>query len=302
MTDQAEQSERNIQTVQNNQTDQPNQTDQAKHSNQNAQANQADQNNQNNQTNQPNQADQNNQAKQPKHGSQNTQTFSSNETGLRHTGANAPHAPAPRLALPGDLPRCSWADTPDDSMRAYHDTEWGLPCHDDTGLFELLSLEIMQAGLSWSTVLHKRLALRKAFHGFDYHRVATMDDEVPQLLCNADIIRNRRKIEAIIGNAKAVVSIERAGRSFGEYVWGFMNDQQQRHDIQAHHDLPASTELSSAIGRTMRHDGFHFTGPVVIYSFLQASGMVNDHERRCFLSQTRQYPRRHLALTRARCD
>ncbi|MEK0226299.1 DNA-3-methyladenine glycosylase I [Bifidobacterium mongoliense] len=189
---------------------------------------------------------------------------------------------------PVALPRCSWGETDDPLMRAYHDDEWGTACHDDRALFELLSLEIMQAGLSWRTVLHKRAAFRAAFHDFDYHRVAAMADDMDGvmdgLLANAAIIRNRRKLEAVMANAGAAVALEKDGRTLSAYLWSFVDGTPIEHDIVRHEDVPCSTELSRTMATTMRRDGFRFTGPVVVYSLLQASGMVNDHERGCFLA------------------
>lgn len=178
--------------------------------------------------------------------------------------------------------RCPWGDSPDPLMRDYHDGEWGHPCHDDTALFELMSLELMQAGLSWRCVLHKRQALRRAFHGFDPQVVAGMQDEVEALLQDVSIIRNRRKVEAIIGNARLVCAMAERGVSLDGYLWGFVDGVPIDHRLMAQDEMPATTPLSEEMSRQMRRDGFRFMGPTVVYSLMQAAGLVNDHLLSCF--------------------
>ncbi len=180
------------------------------------------------------------------------------------------------------LQRCSWANTDNQLMQHYHDQEWGRPSHDSRHLFELLSLELMQAGLSWQTILNKRQNFKLAFANFDYHQVKDMGNQLPQLLENAGIIRNRRKIMAIITNAQAIATLERSGRSFAEYMWAFVDQQPIQHAYRSHEEVPATTDLAKKISRQMKRDGFAFAGPVVVYSFMQAAGLVNDHEVKCF--------------------
>ncbi|KRL17510.1 DNA-3-methyladenine glycosylase 1 [Lentilactobacillus rapi DSM 19907 = JCM 15042] len=170
-------------------------------------------------------------------------------------------------------------------MQQYHDQEWGRPNHDSRHLFELLSLEIMQAGLSWQTVLNKRQAFKQAFHDFDYRQVQGMESELPSLMKNAAIIRNRRKLIATINNAKVINELANSGTTFDRYMWQFVADKPIQHHYQSHEQIPATTDLAKQISKQMKKDGFSFTGPVIIYSFMQAVGMVNDHEVDCFAYQ-----------------
>lgn len=187
-----------------------------------------------------------------------------------------------------NLIRCSWANTDNDLLRNYHDHEWGRPCHDSQKLFELLSLEIMQAGLSWQTVLNKRQALKVAFADFDYRKVQSLSPQLPVLLTNDKIIRNKRKILAIISNAKVLASMASQGKSFDQYLWDFSNGLAVQHHYRAHDEIPRTNQVAKRISYQMKIDGFKFTGPVVIYSFMQAVGMVNDHEVTCFAYQSIQ--------------
>lgn len=182
--------------------------------------------------------------------------------------------------------RCNWANGGDTNLLAYHDTEWGRPCYDNRMLFELLSLELMQAGLSWTTVLHKRAAFRKAFYDFDYHRVAHMQAELPALLNNSAIIRNQRKLKAIVQNAQAVVALEAKGTSLASFVWRFVNGQPLRHRVNPNQSAPKTIPQANALSQALKAAGFTFVGPVIAYSFMQAGGLVNDHASNCFLSQT----------------
>ena len=184
-----------------------------------------------------------------------------------------------------DKQRCAWADTTNDLMRQYHDTEWGRPSHDNRHLFELLSLEIMQAGLSWQTVLNKRAAFKAAFADFDYQQVAQMTPQIPALLKNDQIIRNRMKVTAMIKNANAVAQLVANGTDFDHYVWNFVSNQPIQHHIERHEQVPNTTDLAKQMSKQMKKDGFAFTGPVVVYSFMQAAGLVNDHEIGCFVYQ-----------------
>jgi len=177
--------------------------------------------------------------------------------------------------------RC-WGDR-DELMAAYHDTEWGVPLHDDRALFELLVLEGFQAGLSWSTVLRKREAFRTAFDDFDVEKVATYDDaRVAQLLGNAGIIRNRSKISATISNARALLEVRDEFGSFDAYIWGFVDSIPIQNGLGTFEEMPAKTELSQRISRDMKARGFRFVGPTLLYAFMQAIGMVNDHLVHCF--------------------
>lgn len=176
-------------------------------------------------------------------------------------------------------PRCHWA-TQNQLAQKYHDQEWGVPCHDNQKLFELLTLEIFQTGLSWNTILRKRPAFKKAFDDFDIHKINRYSDEkIDTLLQDPSIIRNRKKIEATINNAKIVLKLP---ESLNEYLWQFTDFKTIKHHYQNYREIPAKTELSTKISKQMKKDGFQFTGPVTIQSLIQAIGMVNDHETNCF--------------------
>jgi DNA-3-methyladenine glycosylase I len=167
-------------------------------------------------------------------------------------------------------------------MRAYHDTEWGVVSHDDRHMFEMLILEGAQAGLSWSTVLNKRANYVKAFAGFDIEKVAKFDSrKVESLLLDAGIIRNRLKVESAISNAKAFIEVQREVGSFDKYVWAFVDDKQIVHRIEPGEQLPASDELSDRVSKDMKKRGFRFVGTTIVYSYLQAIGLINDHVVGC---------------------
>jgi DNA-3-methyladenine glycosylase I len=164
-------------------------------------------------------------------------------------------------------------------MIAYHDEEWGVPTHDDRLLFELLTLEGAQAGLSWSTILNKRGAYRRAFAGFDPAAVAAFDArDVARLLADSGLVRNRLKIESVIANAVAILELE----SFERYLWSFVDGQPLVGRWASAAEVPAETELSRALSRDLKRNGFRFVGPVVCYSFMQAAGLVDDHTAGCF--------------------
>lgn len=175
--------------------------------------------------------------------------------------------------------RCQWA-TGSSALVAYHDHEWGRPVHDERVLFELLSLEIFQAGLSWQTVLNKRAAFRRDFGEFDVARVANFTtSDVLRLCQDPAIIRNRRKIEATINNAQV---IDRWSQGhFGSWLWAFVGGQPIRHQFKRGDQVPVTTDLATLISREMKKRGFKFVGPTIIYSFLQAAGLVNDHLLDC---------------------
>ncbi len=184
--------------------------------------------------------------------------------------------------IPDDRPRCEWA-TGTALMQAYHDDEWGVPVHDDTRLFEFLVLEGAQAGLSWETVLKKREHYRRAFRGFDPAKVARFGArDVERLMADAGIVRNRAKIEAAIGNARLVRTLQREHGSFDAYVWRFVSGEPVRHRYRRLGDLPATTPESDAMSRELKRLGFKFCGPTICYAFMQAVGMVNDHVVGCF--------------------
>jgi DNA-3-methyladenine glycosylase I len=175
--------------------------------------------------------------------------------------------------------RCAWAEGSSEAMLAYHDEEWGVPSHDERHLFELLTLEGAQAGLSWSTILNKRDGYRRAFAGFDPAAVAAFGpDDVERLLGDTGIVRNRMKVESTIANAAAILELD----SFDAYLWKLVGGEPLvgRHASLA--DLPAETDLSRSLSRDMKQHGFRFVGPTVCYSFMQAVGLVNDHTTDCF--------------------
>jgi DNA-3-methyladenine glycosylase I len=178
--------------------------------------------------------------------------------------------------------RCAWAGT-DPLMVAYHDGEWGVPVHDDRLLFEFLMLEGAQAGLSWSTILRKRDAYRRAFDRFDPQKVARYDKrKISALLADAGIVRNRLKIESAIKNAKAFLQVQAELGSFDAYQWRFVDGRPIRNRWRAIREVPASTALSDAMSKDLKSRGFTFVGSTIIYAHMQAVGMVNDHLVDCF--------------------
>ena len=182
----------------------------------------------------------------------------------------------------GDVRRCSWADS-SDLMRAYHDTEWGVPLHDDRALFEFLCLEGAQAGLSWRTVLEKRENYRRAFDHFDIGKCARLTDRrIEALLGDAGIIRNRMKITSVRDNARAAIAVIEAHGSLDEYLWSFVDGKPIKHAPRGNGDVPATTPISDAMSKTLRKQGFRFVGSTICYAFMQATGMVDDHLVTCF--------------------
>ena len=177
--------------------------------------------------------------------------------------------------------RCAWARDPLNII--YHDTEWGVPQHDDRMLFELLILEGAQAGLSWSTILKKRETYRAAFDHFDAKRIARYDDrKVAALLADPGIVRNRLKVAAAIRNARAFLAVQKEFGSFDRYVWQFTGGQPKQNAWKTRERLPAKTAESDAMSRDLRKRGFKFVGSTICYAFMQAVGMVNDHTADCF--------------------
>jgi DNA-3-methyladenine glycosylase I len=177
-----------------------------------------------------------------------------------------------------EVHRCSWAES-DPLLRSYHDTEWGVPERDGRALWEALVLDGFQSGLSWITILRKRDAFRKEFRGFDPHAVAEMGEtDIVRALGNADIVRSRAKIEATIGSARAYLKMEANGECFSAFAWSFVGDK----PVKIRGDVPAKTPLSEEISVALKKRGFKFVGPTVVYAWMQATGLVNDHVAGCF--------------------
>lgn len=167
-------------------------------------------------------------------------------------------------------------------MAAYHDRDWGVPLHDDRALFELLTLEGAQAGLSWSTILQRRDGYRRAFVQFEPARVAEFDDrDIERLLADSGIIRNRQKIVSTITNAREVLAVQQEFGSFDTYVWSFVNGETIDHRFTAMDQIPATTEESVRMSKALRKRGFGFVGPTICYAFMQSAGLVNDHLLTC---------------------
>jgi DNA-3-methyladenine glycosylase I len=186
-------------------------------------------------------------------------------------------------AGPDARARCWWCLGSDEYL-AYHDEEWGRPLHGDTALFERLTLEAFQSGLSWLTILRKRENFRRAFDGFDVERVAEYGDrEVARLLADAGIVRNRKKIEAAIANARATRAMHAEGKTLDELLWGFAPDPDSRPAPRSGHDLEPATPESKAMSKELKRRGFVFVGPTTAYSTMEAVGMVNDHLAGCEL-------------------
>ena len=179
--------------------------------------------------------------------------------------------------------RCAWARGGSDRMLRYHDEEWGSPQHDDRALFELLTLEGAQAGLSWNTILNKREGYRRAFAGFDIDKVAAFTDaDAAQLLADPDIVRNRLKIASTIGNATAAMAAREEFGSFDAFIWRFVDGAPVRNARKSMAEVPAKTPGSDAMSKELGKRGFRFVGSTICYAFMQATGMVNDHEVGCF--------------------
>ncbi len=178
--------------------------------------------------------------------------------------------------------RCSWCGS-DPHYTAYHDQEWCVPLHDDRTLFEFLTLEGAQAGLSWITILRKREAYRRAFAGFDPEQVARFGDlKQAELLGDAGIVRNRLKIASTVSNARAFLAVQEEFGSFDSYLWSFVNGTPLQNSWTSLKDVPASTPLSDAISKELKRRGFRFVGSTIIYALMQAVGLVNDHTTDCF--------------------
>ncbi len=177
--------------------------------------------------------------------------------------------------------RCPWAKG--DGYIAYHDTEWGVPLHDDRGLFEFIVLEGAQAGLSWSTILNKRENYRKSFDGFDARKIARYDQgKIAALLADPGIVRNRLKIGAAIENAKAYLAVQKECGTFDAFIWSFVNGRPIQNAFRTLQEVPARTVESDAMSKELQKRGFRFVGSTICYAFMQAVGMVNDHLVDCF--------------------
>ncbi len=178
--------------------------------------------------------------------------------------------------------KCDWAvQSPNEEH--YHDTEWGVPVHDERLLFEFLVLEGAQAGLSWSTILNKRENYRRAFDNFDVEKVAHYtQDKIDELLNNAGIVRNKLKINAAISNAQAFIAIQQEYGSFDSYIWQFVNGKTIQNQWQSFAEVPANTDISDKMSKSLKQKGFKFVGSTICYAHMQATGMVNDHTVDCY--------------------
>jgi DNA-3-methyladenine glycosylase I len=177
--------------------------------------------------------------------------------------------------------RCAWAER-SDLMRAYHDDEWGKPSHDDTHLFEMLMLEGAQAGLSWSTILDKRANYRRAFDDFDPERIARYDEaKLTALLADPGIVRNRLKVKSSVSNAQSFLAVRAEYGSFDTYLWAWVDGTPMVNRPRTLADLPVRTDLSDRLGKDLKKRGFNFVGSTIVYSYMQAVGMVNDHVVTC---------------------
>lgn len=185
--------------------------------------------------------------------------------------------------------RCSWCEG-DPIYEAYHDREWGVPVKDDATLFEFLILEGFQAGLSWITILRKREAFRRAFDGFDYLKISAYGQNKLDLLAlDAGIVRNKLKIKAAVQNARAFIRIQEEFGSFSAYYWAHTKGLTLTNKVIVYKEAPAYTPLSISLSKDLKKRGFNFVGPTIIYAFMQATGMVNDHEEDCF-KKTKKKP------------
>jgi DNA-3-methyladenine glycosylase I len=179
--------------------------------------------------------------------------------------------------------RCEWVPMDGPAYLAYHDEEWGVPVHDDRRLYEMLTLEGAQAGLSWSTILNKREGYRKAFDGFDPEKVAMFDRRtIERLLQNPAIVRNRAKVESTVTNARAVLTAQEEEGSLDALLWSFVGGAPKVNRFRRLGDIPAETAESTTMSKELKRRGFRFVGPTVCYAFMQACGLVNDHVASCF--------------------
>ncbi len=179
--------------------------------------------------------------------------------------------------------RCAWVNLKNDLYIKYHDEQWGVPVYDDRMLFEMLILEGAQAGLSWETILNKRENYKKAFDDFDVEKIANYDEKKElELLSNAGIVRNKLKIKSAIKNAKVFIKIQEEFGSFSSYIWGFVNNKPIQNHFENISQIPTHTELSDKISKDLKKRGMSFVGTTIIYAYMEAIGMINDHECDCF--------------------
>ena len=178
--------------------------------------------------------------------------------------------------------RCTWSNNNPYNIK-YHDEEWGVPVHDDKKLFEFLLLDAFQAGLSWVTILKKRENFKKAFDNFDYNKIAEYkNDKVEELMNNAGIIRNKLKINATINNAQAFLKVQKEFGTFDKYIWQFVNHKTIINSFKTWKEIPVTSKESDTMSKDLKKRGFKFVGSTICYAFMQAAGMVNDHEITCF--------------------
>jgi DNA-3-methyladenine glycosylase I len=181
------------------------------------------------------------------------------------------------------ITRCKWAEGVGLNYIEYHDTEWGVPVHDDRVQFEFLVLEGAQAGLSWSTILNKRDGYRKLFADFDVEKVARFTKKrVEKILLDPAVVRNRLKVESAVNNAKAFITVQEEFGSFSDYIWGFVDGSTIQNRFRKDSDIPATSPESDALSKDLRKRGFKFVGSTIMYAHMQATGLVNDHVTRCF--------------------
>ena len=184
-----------------------------------------------------------------------------------------------------DRERCCWATT--ELYKEYHDREWGKPVHDDRRLFEMLILEGMQAGLSWLTILNKRVAFREAFDQVDYQKIALYDEtKIDALMQNANIVRNRLKIKSAIINAQQFIRIQEEYGSFDAFIWSYVDNKPIHNHFRLEAEVPAATPLSDKISKDLKKRGFKFVGSTIVYAYMQSIGIVNDHVKRCYLYES----------------
>ncbi|NMP15373.1 DNA-3-methyladenine glycosylase I [Thalassotalea sp. Y01] len=182
--------------------------------------------------------------------------------------------------------RCPWLDLSKPDYVEYHDKEWGVPVYDDQTMFEYLTLESAQAGLSWYTVLKKRDNYRRLFANFDVQAVATFDKQkIEQLLTDPGIIRNRLKVQAAVNNAQRFIEVQQEFGSFCDYIWGFVDHKPIVNTLNSVDDYPATSDISDALSKDLKKRGFKFVGSTIVYAHMQACGMVNDHSEDCFRRQ-----------------
>jgi DNA-3-methyladenine glycosylase I len=178
--------------------------------------------------------------------------------------------------------RCGWC-LGDSLYENYHDEEWGVPVHNDATLYEFLLLETFQAGLSWITILRKRENFKNAFNQFDYKKIAQYNEaKIQELLQNEGIIRNKLKVRSAVTNAQEFMNIQNEFGSFSTYIWGFLDGKPLKNKVKNYKEAPANTPLSDTISKALKKRGFKFVGSTVIYAFMQATGLINDHEASCF--------------------